>query len=337
MTMSKYYNKNELLGYNKLFNFITGARGIGKTYQFKQWAIADHIRTGATCWWVMRYQTEIDTIIKDGRFFADILDRFPGHVFKIDGSVGYIGEGDNPKETVWVPFITFKALSESAIKAISDPQCNKMVFDEFIPLPGIRYLKNEVERFLELYFTISRGRDLRTFFLANNVTSVCPYYTYFKVKPSAAEFTISGDICIQNARTQAFTESMRETRFGKLVKGTHYADYAIENQSLADTDAFVLPMPPRHNMIFTIKTEYGLFNGYMCSPVMLYIKKAAGETADYVYVFDSTLHDDKTLLDFRGKYVIDVIRSYYSRGLIGFPNVRDKSEFFQSTAKYLKI
>ena len=75
----------------------------------------------------------------------------------------------------------------------------------------------------------------------------------------------------------------------------------------------------------------------MCSPVMLYIKKSAGETAEYVYVFDSTLHDDKTLLDFRGRYVVDVIRRYYSTGLIGFQNVRDKSEFFQSVAKYLKI
>lgn len=337
MEKSSYYSKNQLLSYNCLFNFVTGARGIGKTYQFKTWAISDFIRTGSTCWWIMRYQTEIDTIIKDGRFFADVLDKYPDHVFKIDGSVGYIGEGTDPKNTVWVPFITFKALSESAIKAISDPHCNKMVFDEFIPIPGVRYLKKEVERFLELYFTISRGRDLRAFFLANNVTSVCPYYTYFNVKPSQAEFTVDRDICIQNARTKAFTESMRETRFGKLIKGTHYADYAVENESLADTDTFITPMPQRHNLIFTIKTEYGLFNGYMCSPVMLYIKKSAGETAEYVYVFDSTLHDDKTLLDFRGRYVVDVIRRYYSTGLIGFQNVRDKSEFFQSVAKYLKI
>ena len=147
MEKSNYYSKNQLLSYNCLFNFVTGARGIGKTYQFKTWAISDFIRTGSTCWWIMRYQTEIDTIIKDGRFFADVLDRYPDHVFKIDGSVGYIGEGTDPKNTVWVPFITFKALSESAIKAISDPHCNKMVFDEFIPIPGVRYLKKRLSGF----------------------------------------------------------------------------------------------------------------------------------------------------------------------------------------------
>ena len=68
MEKSNYYSKNQLLSYNCLFNFVTGARGIGKTYQFKTWAISDFIRTGSTCWWIMRYQTEIDTIIKDGRF-----------------------------------------------------------------------------------------------------------------------------------------------------------------------------------------------------------------------------------------------------------------------------
>lgn len=335
--MSKYYSKDQLLSYNKLFNFVTGARGIGKTYQFKIWAIRDFIRTGSTCWWIMRYATEIDTIIKDGRFFADITDRFPDHVFKIDGAVGYIGEGTDPKHTAWQPFITFKALSESAIKAISDPACNKMVFDEFIPLPGIRYLKNEVERFLELYFTISRGRDLRAFFLANNVTSACPYYTYFRVRPGEGEYTIDGDICIQNARTAAFTESMRETRFGKLVSGTHYADYAIENESLADTNSFVCPMPQRHNLIFTIKTEYGLFNCFMCSPVMLYIKKAEGETLDHAFVFDSVLHDEKTVMDFRGKYVVDIIRRYYTAAMIGFPDQTQKAEFLQAVFKFLRI
>jgi hypothetical protein len=71
--------------------------------------------------------------------------------------------------------------------------------------------------------------------------------------------------------------------------------------------------------------------------MMLYIKKSAGEPTDYIYVFDSTLHDDKTLLDFKGKYVVDVIRSYYARGMVGFPNVRDKSEFFQACGKYLKL
>lgn len=337
MEKSAYYNKNELLSYNCLFNFITGARGIGKTYQFKTWAISDYIRTGHTTWWIMRYNTEIETIIKDGRFFADVLDKYPDHVFKIDGSVGYIGSSADPDHVVWEPFITFKALSESAIKAISDPRCNKMIFDEFIPIPGVRYLKREVERFLELYFTISRGRDLRSFFLANNVTSVCPYYTYFNVQPTDREFTVKGDICIQNARTKAFTEQMRSTRFGQLIQGTHYAAYAVENESLADSEAFVLPMPQHHNHIFTIKTEYGLFSGFLCSPMMLYIKKSAGEPTDYIYVFDSTLHDDKTLLDFKGKYVVDVIRSYYARGMVGFPNVRDKSEFFQACGKYIKL
>ena len=334
--MNNYYSKNALLSYNKLFNFVTGARGIGKTYQFKTWAISDYIHNQKTAWWIMRYATEIDSIVKDSRFFSDITNRFPDYSFKIDGGVGYASKGTDPKSAVWEPFITFKALSESAIKAISDPNCNKIIFDEFIPLPGIRYLKNEAERFLELYFTISRGRDVRAFFLANNVTSVCPYYSYFNVKPSEKdEFTVFDDLVIQNARTEAFKAQMRNTRFGRLISGTHYADYAIENDSLADTAFFVGPMPRHHNLVFTIKTQYGSFNGFICSPQQLYIKKAAGDQTQ-AFVFDPQLHDENTVLDYRGKYVINIIKRYFALGLLSFEDVRSKSEFLAVLDKYIK-
>lgn len=334
--MNNYYSKNALLSYNKLFNFVTGARGIGKTYQFKTWAISDYIHSQKTAWWIMRYATEIDSIVKDSRFFSDITDRFSDYSFKIDGGVGYASKGTDPKSAVWEPFITFKALSESAIKAISDPNCNKIIFDEFIPLPGIRYLKNEAERFLELYFTISRGRDVRAFFLANNVTSVCPYYSYFNVKPSEKEeFTVFDDLVIQNARTEAFKIQMRNTRFGRLISGTHYADYAIENDSLSDTSFFVGPMPRHHNHVFTIKTQYGNFNGFICSPQQLYIKKAAGDQ-EHAYVFDPQLHDENTMLDYRGKYVVNVIKRYFALGLLSFEDVRTKSEFLAAIDRFIK-
>ena len=34
-----YWDINNSLSYNRLFNFIVGARGVGKTYGAKRWAI----------------------------------------------------------------------------------------------------------------------------------------------------------------------------------------------------------------------------------------------------------------------------------------------------------
>ncbi len=332
--MGKYYDKSQLLGYNRLFNFVIGARGIGKTYQFKTWAISDYISHGNTAWWVMRYKTEIDKITKDGRFFADIIEKYPACEFKIDGMTGYVKPSASD---AWEPFLNFQALSESAIKAISDPNCNKIIFDEFIPLPGIRYLSNEVERFLEFYFTISRGRDLRAFFLANNVTSVSPYFTYFHIKPGGGEFTTAAEIVIQNARTAAFTESMRNTRFGKMISGTHYAKYAVENESFADTSTFISEkLPQRSREIFNLKSQYGIFQIFICKPSSLYIRKRIAPIAGAMVYAGFDQHDENTVeLSSQAKMIRDLLSRYYALGLLMFDSIGTKSEFMQSFEKFL--
>lgn len=332
--MGNYYDKSQLLGYNKLFSFVIGARGIGKTYQFKTWAISDYLSHNKTAWWVMRYKTEIDKITKDSRFFADVLDKYPNCEFKIDGQTGYI---KRPASNVWEPFINFQALSESAIKAISDPECNKIIFDEFIPLPGIRYLANEVERFLEFYFTISRGRDLRSFFLANNVTSVSPYFTYFRLRPGDGEFTASEEIVIQNARTVAFSDSMKNTRFGKMIAGTHYSKYAIENESFADTNTFISEkLPQRSRELFNLKSQYGIFQIFICHPQSIYIRKRTAPINKAVVYAEFNQHDETTIeLSSQAKMIRDMLSRYYSLGLLLFDSVETKSEFFQSFEKYL--
>ena len=334
-----YYDKSQLLSYNKLFSFVIGARGIGKTYQFKLWSISDYLRNGNKAWWVMRYKTELDKVTKDGRFFADIAERFPEYGFEIDGSVGYITRTPGIKSPVWEPFISFQALSESAIKAISDPLCTKIVFDEFIPLPGIRYLNNEVERFLEFYFTISRGRDVRAFFLANNVTVASPYFTYFKIRPGSRQFTVGDEIVIENARTEQFTEAMQSTRFGRLVSGTHYSEYAINNESLADTDAFISDkIPPRSRELFNLKTGYGVFQILICQPASLYVRKrknsANAETV--VYAVDMALHDEDTMaVTVHYQMVRNILTRYYAEGLMCFDSQETKAEFLQSCWKLL--
>ena len=339
--MSVYYDKSKLLGYNRLFNFVIGARGIGKTYAFKSWAVTDYLSNGNRTWWVMRFRTETDKITTGSRFFADITDRFPDLSFKIESYIGYLKRDSDPEsEKDWEPFISFQSLSESAVKAISDPKCNKIVFDEFIPIPGVRHLKNEVEKFLEFYFTISRGRDVRAFFLANNVTIASPYFTYFKIKPGNKEFTQYPEIVIQNARQQAFTERMKLTRFGKLIDRTHYSDYAIDNKSLADSESFVDPkIPQRNREIFRLKSEYGVFVIYVCQPASLYIRKTtAPANGTVVYAVDLTLHDETTIaLSTQYKMVKTMINRYYSEGLMIFSDVATKSEFLQSFQSILKI
>lgn len=69
-----YWDINRALSYNCLFNFIVGARGVGKTYGCKNWAIKDFLKTGGQFVYVRRFKTELK---KTDKFFDDIIDSYP--------------------------------------------------------------------------------------------------------------------------------------------------------------------------------------------------------------------------------------------------------------------
>ena len=71
-----YWSKNRILSYNKLWNFVVGARGIGKTYACKDWAINDYIKNGKKTCWGMRYLREVDRIVMRSKFFDDIKNEY---------------------------------------------------------------------------------------------------------------------------------------------------------------------------------------------------------------------------------------------------------------------
>ena len=54
-----WYNRSELLSHNGLFNFTLGARGVGKTFSFKLWAVTSPAQTV----WVRRYVEDIKSLI----------------------------------------------------------------------------------------------------------------------------------------------------------------------------------------------------------------------------------------------------------------------------------
>lgn len=333
------WNRSKVCSYNKLASFIVGARSIGKTYDFKKWAIDDWLKRGNKTAWVMRYGTEIDSITIGNRFFEDIKNRYEGYDFKIESGVGKIRkliDGVNPKEIPWDDFMSFKAISETSIKAISDPSVNKIVFDEFIPLPGVPYLKKEVERFLEYYMTISRDRDIRMFFLGNNVTIASPYFTYFKVKlPPEGEFAVYDEIVIENVKNDKFKEAMRVTRFGKLVNGTNYAKYAIENESLVNLDSFVCERPRNARCVVRIDSQMGTMYLWLAKPNSLFIS-SKGNPECKCWAIDDSSHDvGKERVDFAGTLAIKLIKKYYREGTLFFDSAEVKATFTTTLGKFI--
>lgn len=54
-----YYDINNTLSYNALFNIVLGGRGIGKSYQWKIKAVRDFLKKGKQFGYIRRYKDEL--------------------------------------------------------------------------------------------------------------------------------------------------------------------------------------------------------------------------------------------------------------------------------------
>lgn len=252
-----FYNPHKLLTYNALFNFIIGNRGAGKTYGFKRWAIKDFLKTGAQFIYLRRYKTEFDDF---KNFFADISEEFPDVTFEVKGKLLLINGQVAGYGVALSTAMTKKSVSYHLV--------NKIGFDEFvIDSKIIHYMSNEVTQFLEFFETVDRMRDkTRVMFISNAVSIVNPYFLFWNIKPKQnKQFSRYGHILIEFVKDQEFIDAKYKTRFGQLIKGTKYGDYAVENVYLKDNNNFVGKKTGNARYEFSIVYQehtYGFWTDY---------------------------------------------------------------------------
>ena len=316
-----WYSFDKINSYNAFFHFILTNRGFGKSYGAKQRCIDRFLKYGEQFVYVRRYKTELKKI---GKYFDDIKERYPDHEFKVVGKTFYI---DGKEAGFAIPLST--SLTE---KSTAYPRVCTIVFDEFIIDKGhIRYLDNEVDVMLELVFTIVRKRDnVRVYFLANNVSEVNPYFTYFNIKmPEGVKLKTfnEGTIVVEKNTDDVFISEMKGTKFGRLIKGTKYSDYAIENKSLRDSDTFIEKLPLKN----CIPLSYIIYQGekvqvwldkknnyYYCSSKIVESTEALS--------LESEDHDENTTLNaksIRFSILDDVIKGFQV-GLVRFESQQIK-------------
>lgn len=329
-----WYDKAQLLSHNKIMNMVLSNRGGGKTFHFTRWGIDDFKKTGAQCVWVRRYQTEIDEMLLNGKFFDAVREYYPNDELKVEGNLGYVnGE---------VAFY-FIALSTSRqLKSNNYPFVNKIIFDEFIIDKGrVTYLKAEVEVFLDLYETVARLRDnVRAVLLANSITIVNPYFLFWNIKPDTRKrFTVQGQVCVELFTDADFIEAKQKTRFGQLVKGTRYSDYAIENRWLLDNETFVEQKSPKAEFMLGMKYAgimYGFWVDY--DQGLIYVNRQYDPYSYSLYCLTKDDHEANLLLI---KSITDTKRVQrivfaFRNGLLRFEDMQVKNQFYEFIGFFIR-
>lgn len=313
-----YWDINKALSYQCLFNFVVGARGVGKTYGAKKWAIKSFLKSGKQFVYVRRYREELKKI---KLFFDDIADEFPDAKFKVA-----------PPNFIINDKIAGNCMSLSTAKIEKStpyPKVDKIIFDEFILDKGFhRYLPDEVTNFLELYNTVSRYRDVTVFFLSNALTVTNPYFMYFDIAlPYGKNIKASGDILIEMVKDAEFEEKVKESRFAKLVAGTPYANYAIDNDFLRDDKKFIAKKTDRARYVFTLAYKgemYGVWIDYNAG--LEYISKDVDKSCKVTYSVTLEDHSPNMML-LKGKKscLVEQFVKYYKLGLVRFETMNIKN------------
>ena len=333
--MSNYYNYSKILSFNGTYNLLIGNRGQGKTYGAKLKAVKDSIKKGSQFIYLRRFKEEMLT--SKNTYFEDIKNLFPNYDFRVHGNeaqYSFVTDRDSKKRE-WITIGYFIALSQSQnYKSASFPRVNTIIFDEFIiEKSATHYLPNESEIFNNFYSTVDRWKDkTRVFFLANSVSIMNPYFIAWGIVPQPGdEFIIknNGFIVCHIANNQLFNDDVYETNFGKFIKDSEYANYAVEN-TFADNNNQMLELKDgKARYLFTLECRTGYFSvWYNIFTNYYWIQSKLPKREDIYTLISEKMDNNKVLLSFTDRPLAN-LRAAFRRGNMSFDNQVTRNTFME--------
>lgn len=319
-----FFDLQDVLDEEMFLSFVVSERGAGKTFSSLKKLIEIFLKTGEQFVYLRRSQTELESALPT---IFDPFQRegfFLEHNFSVRGEFLYI---DNKCCGRGIAISTAYKL-----KSVGFPNVKYILFDEFISENG-QYIKEELHKFLSCIETIGRMRDIYVIALANQSTIYNPYYVYFQIKPASKQtpktrFRQKSILVYQFISTE-YREVKQETKFGKLIRGTKYGSFMLENEAIQDNYQFVDKMDgykkkPFVNMLISGENIVA----YDCETkdgtiVYFQIREAIKDIPSYN--FDKQLEKDRIIDNVRNNPYVRRISLYVNRGMIAFRDIRVKN------------
>ena len=339
--MSFYYNFDKLFSYNALINIVIGERGVGKSFNAKVAVLKNFLKTGEQFIYLRRYKTELDSALVT--FWDDLQANgyFEDNELKVKKSkmlTTFTCDGENCGYAV--PLSTANILKSTAF-----PKVKTIIFDEFIldvASGTYKYMKNEPQMLLDVMETVFRLRDGRVLMLGNYINFFgCPYVAYFELDlPYNSEFRTfkDGAIVVNYIKNQAYRDAKNQSRFGKLIEGTVYGDYAINNKSLRENTVFIGKRPSNSKFyvhLIVNGSHYGVWSGI---DGYLYISEKYDPSAPQKYACDFDDHTEQTIfLNMRENWYLKYCLKAYKQGWLKFENQKIKADIISLFNKCLSI
>ena len=331
-----FYDYQKLLSYNAMFNFIIGERGVGKTYGALKFVVNNFLNKKEQFIYLRRYKTELPSNIE--KLFGKLIknEEFGEHelnliknkdscTIKVDGEIaGYC-----------IPLSTSLILKSNDFSDVKT-----IIYDEFIiEKSNYHYLQNEVHHLLEFVETVGRLRDIRVLFLGNAVQKANPYFNYWHLDVGYnTEYKTFKDglILVNYIKNLEYRAAKRKSRFGRLIDGTEYGSYAIDNKFLHENQTFIEKHDGHAKFFFILRVNnqnIGIWSSTVNGKV--YFSNKYDEKCPTIYTTSTDDHNENTtLIRARNSTFLLTIIEKYRQGLVCFENQSIKSLVLPILNKY---
>lgn len=239
-----YYNALKLMSYNAIFNFVDGARNIGKSTGFKIRSIRRAYKKGKATYWLRRYDDEVKQTC-DKFLNAKLLKLLNMTVYhkkdNPDGTIKREGRKIYVKNRAgkWVIAVQFICLSDAAkYRSADDDAFDSLVFDEYTTTAAryAYYRGDEVQDFIDLYISLKRENKLICYFLGNKETTLNPYKRFFNMHPLPLTWQgikryRRGSIIVQQVNDVLNADIAYNEKLREALTGTRYLSYLLEGST----------------------------------------------------------------------------------------------------------
>ena len=236
------------------FIFCWGGRATGKTYG----ALKEAVESGVKFGLMRRTQTQLDLISKpefspfkplnnDLGWNIGIvpLSKYNGGIYEMEMLEGKQAPKGSPIG------YTFALSTIANIRGFDGSDIDLLIYDEFIPEPHARPIKEEHEAFLNAYETINRNRELQgrkplqVLCLANANTLANPLFIGLNLVTKAERMNRAGQeysidvkrgIVLVNLCKSTISEQKKDTALYRLAGGTAFAKMALANDFAGEED-----------------------------------------------------------------------------------------------------
>ena len=250
---TKLLNTKDKNGQRPEILFSISNRGAGKTYFFARYLIENYEKTGRKFALLCRYATKELGAVADGIFKAFLANERKG--YSVSEKVlqrGVYSEVvmthlDQDKKTVTDKIgYVLPINSSDALKRISSTfvDVDVMFFDEF---QCDNYVPDEVNKFINIHFTVARGnkegvRFVPVILASNSLSITNPYFTALgiatKIQSNTHFFKGDGFVLERFTNTDV-ARKQRESTFNKAFAGSRQVVSNIDNSWLNDSWSLV--------------------------------------------------------------------------------------------------